>query len=291
VLEKSATAPGVAAAIAAVLLLSACESPAQRAVFVEPATSRIYQVLSRKGHDFHRPSPALFVLHPYATDPSVLLRNYDLVRRAALERGWLLLVPQGVADKEGRLSWNASAACCGAGAAGPDDVGYLRSVLADVRRHAAVDPLRVYAFGESNGGFMAHRWACEPGGELRAIASIAGAAPGPEDPPCAPAGPVSVLEVHGDRDERVRYEGGRSLRGRYPGARETIERWRALDGCAPVARSARETRLLFFAPLRVDAFACPSAAVELWTVEGGGHQLRSLRLWSERMIDFLAATR
>ena len=217
---------------------------------------------------------------------SVLLRNYDLVRRAAGERGWLLVVPQGVADGEGRLSWNASAACCAAGAAGPDDVGYLRSVLADVRRHAAVDPLRVYAFGESNGGFMAHRWACEPGGELRAIASIAGAAPGPGIPPCAPAAPVSVLEVHGDRDERVRYEGGWSLRGRYPGARETIERWRALDGCAPIGRSARDTRLLFFAPLRVDSFACPSAAVELWTVEGGGHQLRGLRLWSRAVIHF-----
>ena len=48
--------------------------------------------------------------------------------------------------------------------------------------------------------------------------------------------------------------------------------------------------LLLFAPLRVDSFSCPSARVAIWTVEGGGHQLRSVRLWAEAMLDFLAGS-
>ncbi|HZR11138.1 MAG TPA: hypothetical protein VFA79_21290 [Myxococcales bacterium] len=272
------------------LLSPACGPPVQTRVFVEPATARRYTVLAREGHDPRAPSAVLFVLHPYATDPSVLLHNYGLGRRVAGTRDWLVVVPEGTPDSTGRLSWNASAACCGAGPARPDDVRYLRLVLEDVRRRAAIDPARVHAFGESNGGFMAHRWACAGGGELRGIVSIAGAAPGPDDPPCTPAGPVSVLEVHGDRDEMVRYQGGRSARGRYPAARESVEMWRALDRCDPLPRTSRERRLLLFEPLQVESWSCPSARVALWTVAGGGHQLR-LRLWTDAMIDFLDAGR
>ncbi len=276
--------------IASLALLPACESAVRSSAFVEPATARRYTVIAREGHDFRLPSAALFVLHPYATDSSVLVRNYGLEGRAAARRDWLVVVPEGTADAGGQVAWNASAACCGQGAARPDDVGYLRLVLEDVRRHASIDPGRVYAMGESNGGFLAHRWACAADGELRAIVSIAGAAPGPDDPPCAPARPVTVLQVHGDQDEMVLYQGGRTARGRYPGARESIELWRALDACAAVPRTSRETRLLFFAPLRVDSFSCPSARVALWTVEGGGHQLRSVRLRAEAMLDFLAGS-
>lgn len=276
----------MAAAIAAMAALSACDAPVRGATFVEPSTSRKYVVFSREGHDLRLPAAALFVLHPYATDPSVLVTNYRLERRAAGERGWLVVVPEGTTDAMGRLSWNASAACCGAGAGRPDDFGFLRALLVDLRRRAAIDPLRVYAIGESNGGFMAHRWAC--GGELRAIVSIAGAAPGAEDPPCAPPRPVSALEVHGDRDEMVRYEGGRTARGSYPSARQSIELWSALDACLPAPRTSRQARLLFFAPLRVESFSCPAGArVALWTAEGGGHQLRRLHLWTEAMLDFL----
>lgn len=88
----------------------------------------------------------------------------------------------------------------------------------------------------------------------------------------------------------VLYQGGRTARARYPGARVSIELWRALDACAAVRHTSRETRLRLFAPLRVDSFSCPSARVALWTVEGGGHQLRSVRLWAEAMLDFLAGS-
>jgi len=257
----------------------------QNAAYTEPVTGRPYTVILRRDHDAKAAAAALFVLHPYATDPDVLVRKYRVARDGAARRDWVVVVPQGTPDADGKLSWNASAACCGTGPSRPDDLSYLRLVLADVRRHVAVDA--VYALGESNGGFLAHRWACSRGSEVRALVSIAGAAPGPQDPPCAPDHPVSVLQIHGDRDEVVRYGGGRTYRGEYPSVPQTLGKWRTLDRCESAPRSEVRTRLLFFAPLRVESFSCPKARVELWTVAGGGHNVRTLRLWAEEMLEFL----
>ena len=277
-----------ALAAVALALLGACDPGVRSTTLVEPVTGRRYALVVRADRDPGVPAPALFVLHPYATEPAVLPDNYALERRAVAKRGWILVVPEGTRDAGGRLSWNASAACCGTGEMRPDDLDYLRLVLADVRRRGAIDEARVYAFGESNGGFMAHRWACDPQGGIRALVSIAGAAPGPDDPPCGARAPVSVLQVHGDRDAMVRYEGGRTERGRYPSARESVALWRRLDACEPVPRTSVETRLFFLSPLRVEAWSCPHARVALWTAAGGGHQLPAIRRWTEEMLDFLA---
>lgn len=285
--EQSARAPALA--IVALASMAACDPGVRSTALVEPATGRRYTLLARADAAARAPSPALFVLHPYATDPAVLVQNYRL-DRAAAKRGWIVVVPEGTPDAGGRLAWNASAACCGTGAARPDDLGYLGLVLADVRRRAAIDKGRIYAFGESNGGFMAHRWACDASSEVRAIVSIAGAAPGADDPACAPPAPVSVLQVHGDQDAMVRYEGGTTARGRYPSVRQTVGLWRRLDACAAAPQTSLETRLLFLSPLRVESFSCPRARVALWTAAGGGHQLPSLRFWAEEMLDFLASS-
>ncbi len=278
----------VRVALAATLAaLAACESGVRGAVFIEPASGRRYTVFTPRRAP-GRASPVLFALHAHATDPEVLVGAFALERRAVARRGWILVVPQGTGDADGHLSWNASAACCGTGPDGPDDVGYLHRVLEDLRRHAAVDPGRVYAIGESNGAFMAHRWACAGAKDLRAIVSISGAAPGPDDSPCAPAAPVSVLQIHGDQDRIIRFEGGRLGRGRYPSVRESVETWRRLDLCEPTPRTVRRWRL-FLGASRMESWSCPRAQVALWTVEGGAHHIRSLRFSADEILDFLTA--
>jgi polyhydroxybutyrate depolymerase len=46
-------------------------------------------------------------------------------------------------------------------------VAYLGAVIDDVAAHYTVDPKRFFVIGHSNGGFMAHRLACEIGGRSR----------------------------------------------------------------------------------------------------------------------------
>jgi len=228
----------------------------------------------------------LFALHAYATDPGVLVRAYALARRAVAKRGFILVVPEGIRDADGKPFWNASAACCGTGRQRPDDVEYLHRVLEDLRRRAAVDPERVYAIGVSNGAFMAHRWACAPSGDLRAIVSVSGAAQGPDDPACTPSVPVSVLHIHGDADQTVRYTGGGADGARYPSAPESVEFWRSANGCRREATVTRR-RSFPFGSLRVDSWSGPRARVVLWTVDGGAHHMPWLRFHAEEMFNFL----
>src|SRR6202008_4792401 len=114
----------------------------------------------------------------YATPPEMLPQAFSLADDASEERGFLVVVPRGTTDLDGQPFWNASRACCGNTKIDVDDLGYLRGVLADLKKHYAVDPARVYALGVSNGAFMAHRWACSSA-DLAGIAAISGVGPGP----------------------------------------------------------------------------------------------------------------
>ena len=133
---------------------------------------------------------------------------------------------------------------------------------------------------------MAQRWACAPFGDLRGIVSIAGVAPGPDDPRCEPGVPVSVLQIHGDRDDTILYEGGQRGRARYPSARDSAAMWVRLNGCVRDDRPGRGGSLLA-GDWRVESWTGPRARVALWTVEGGGHHIPRLRFATGQMLEFV----
>jgi poly(3-hydroxybutyrate) depolymerase len=132
------------------------------------------------------------------------------------------------------------------------------------------------------------------------VVSIAGAAPGPDDPPCAPAVPVSVLQIHGYQDVVILYQGGTTRaealgRGaRYPSAADSVAAWRrlgprgkaAVSGAGPGTESRAGGRL---AAVRRQDFAPAGRQVSLWTVEGGGHHLTELRDLLPDIFAFMAA--
>lgn len=281
---RRAARPAVVA-LACVPACHAAESVTTR-TFTEPSTGRIYEVVMRLGHAAQEPAPVVFALHAYSTPPSVLLESWSLAKHAVIERGMLLVVPHGELDDLGHPFWNASAGCCGQTARLPDDVAYLRAVLADVARHYAIMRERVYAVGASNGAFMAHRWACTPGGDLHGIVAVSGMAPSTSDGACAPSVPVKVLHIHGDADDVIRYEGGEGVRGRYPSARASVELWQKLNHCDSEFREERSWSPLNGPTRKLRAHG-GSAAVVLWTFEGGSHWLRSLRFGVGDLLDFL----
>ncbi len=157
-----------------------------------------------------------------------------------------------------------------------DDVKYLRELLAEIRNVYAVDPRRIFVVGHSNGGFMALRLGCELSGELAAVVSLAGAAV----ERCHPASSVSVLQIHGDRDFGVRFDGGTNILGKgggaYVGAVETVARWARDDGCGSTRSSGATIDLETTLPgseTTVSTYdGCPKGIdVALWTIQGGGH--------------------
>ncbi|HVV50044.1 MAG TPA: PHB depolymerase family esterase, partial [Polyangia bacterium] len=156
--------------------------------------------------------PLLVYLHGLGGSGSEALAAPAL--RALAERGRMVLVaPDGNLDREGRRFWNAGGACCNFDGKAVNDVARLEALISRWLERPEIDPARVYVVGFSNGGFMAHRLACFMDDRLAAVVSIGGAGRA-RDEACAPASPISVLEVHGDADPVVRYDGGRIFNDR-----------------------------------------------------------------------------
>ena len=147
--------------------------------------------------------------------------------------GVVIVCPDGV-DRAGvGRSWDV-----GFGQATPpsDDVSFMEAILRLVAGGVPVDRARVYAYGISNGGTMVHKLARDSD-TYAAIASVAGSPPAGQS--VGPGtGRVSVLQVHGELDTIVPYDGGPGLFGiTFQSASETVAQWAAHSGCdgTPVA--------------------------------------------------------
>ncbi len=225
-----------------------------------------------ESYDPSRSYPLLIVLHGYGVTPSIQAAYFGVAPLVESE-GIVLAAPAGTENAQDDPFWNATDACCGFGSE-VDDVGYLRSLIAEIRAEIRVDERRIFLLGHSNGGFMAHRMACEAP-EVAAVVSLAGAAwADPDD--CAPQGNPSVLQIHGSLDDTVAYAGGVFYGIAYPGAVQSVTQWQSHDGCTGALAEAAPIDLdesLAGTETRVDRFAgCPAGIdVELWTIQGGSH--------------------
>jgi polyhydroxybutyrate depolymerase len=238
--------------------------------------------------------PLVVVLHGLGGSSRTIQRSSDIAAFAKrMKIAWV--APDGSTDTIGRQFWNAGATCCDFDDAAVDHVSALRSFVKQTIAARPIDPKRVYFVGHSNGGFMAHRIACELGELVAGVVSLAGAGPKPGEP-CTAGGSVRVLEIHGDADEIVNIDGGPLFAdARYPtsiSATQTVTDWAKRNECKPAPKAAGT--LDFDASLpgeetRVTRFeGCKRGAVELWTVVGGDHYvgLRSPSL--EAMWKFLS---
>lgn len=235
-----------------------------------PFTERPYGLKVPNGYDEATPTPLVMVLHGYGASGFVQSAYFGMLDLVDSE-GFLLAYPDGTIDSEGKPFWNATDGCCDFDGSGVDDVGYLTAVLDDVAAFYNVDPKRVYLVGHSNGGFMSYRMACDRAPRIAAIVALAGVTW--LDPArCAPTEPVSILHLHGDLDADIDYAGSPT----YPSAAVTVELWAGYDGCTGALAPGTDLDLvpqLDGAETRVEETAgCPAGrAVNLWTIEGGGH--------------------
>jgi polyhydroxybutyrate depolymerase len=205
--------------------------------------------------------------------------------------GFAFLAPDGMLDNSGRRFWNASASCCNFDHLPVDHVALLRSWIQDALKNPKLDPARVYLVGYSNGGFLAHRAACELGSQLRGIFSIGGA--GPNQPKtCHPDQVPEIVEIHADDDAIVAFQGGYLFADRsrppHPSAEATVRAWSKLAGCSKLARATADLDLeprIPGAETQVWSYPdCKQSSVELWRIRGGSHgsglsRLSVLAIW------------
>ncbi len=198
------------------------------------------------------------------------IAHFDAV---ADEHGILAVYPEGY-----QKSWNDGAGNAPAEVAGVDDVAFVSALLDRLESDFPVDVGRVAAGGLSNGGLFSELLGCALAGRLAVIEPVAAPLPAAIAPNCRPARPVSILAIHGTDDPLVLYQGGQG-RGFGGGAvvlsaQDSIAEWARLDGCSPgSSTSSLPDRAKDGTTVNVTAFAgCTGgAAVQLYTVHGGGH--------------------
>ena len=190
--------------------------------------------------------------------------------------GFDYLAPDGDEDSKGQRFWNASVACCDFDRRRPDHSAHLSRILDEKLADPRIDPARVFVVGFSNGGFMAHRLACDDE-RVVAIGAMGGAGPGPGET-CKRTSPLTVLAINGDRDKAVSFGGGTVLSRHdvppHPSATSTIEAWAQREGCSGTLAPSRTFDLelsIGGSETAVQSVGGCPRPLELWVVHGGGH--------------------
>jgi polyhydroxybutyrate depolymerase len=256
-----------------------------------PTVGRPFQVHVPGSYRQGTPMPLVLLLHGY-TGTGVQQEAYMRLQPLADQRGFLYVHPDGTVDGSGNHFWNATDACCNLGGSTVDDVGYLSSIIDEVEAKFSVDPKRIYLVGHSNGGFMAYRMACDRSDRIAAIVSLAGATFA-DTSRCTPSSPVSVVQIHGSADTTIDVNGGALYGHAYPSAATTVSTWAGYDGCTsgptPTGATLDLDTVLAGAETTVQAFGgCRGgAAVQLWTMAGGGHGPAISPAMMPAVVDFL----
>ena len=117
-----------------------------------------------------------------------------------------------------------------------DDVGFINALIDELAKVYAVDQQRIYASGESNGGMMCFRLACELSDRIAAVGSVAADYPAIHTECTGPVKPVSILIMNGTADPVMPWDGGciqtpvgtcMKGKGTVLSTPETVEFWRS----------------------------------------------------------------
>jgi polyhydroxybutyrate depolymerase len=223
--------------------------------------------------------PLLVMLHGLGSSAEMIEQLSEWPKFAE-EHGLAWIAPNGPLDSKSRRFWDAGPSCCNFEQQEVDHVAELSALIEHVAGSGPIDRERIFVGGYSNGGFMAHRLACERPELVRAVISVAGS--GPLDrSSCKTPVSLRVLQIQGDADPIVTYAGGHLFKDQklpeHLSARKTVEDWAARLGCRaqPVALEPVdfEANLPGLETRRERYQGCKLGGVELWTVAGGAHYI------------------
>ena len=178
---------------------------------------RSYLVHVPARYDGATPVPVVLDFHGF-TSNAIQQRGISGMAAISDREGFLLVHPDGINN-----AWDAGMCCPGAA---PDDLEFVRAVVAAVSSQANVDLSRVYATGLSNGGAMSQRLACDAADLFAASAPMAFPVPFKPLSQCHPVRPMPVLTFMGLVDVLVAYDGLL-----FPSAAATQDFWHDVNGC------------------------------------------------------------
>jgi polyhydroxybutyrate depolymerase len=231
---------------------------------------RQYLVYVPTSLDRSKPSPLVIYLHGSGQTMGAAERTTELSVQAEQQR-FVVIYPQGLggALTSVQATWNYG--CCSAAFDQKvDDLGFMRQIIQKTTADLPIDPDRIYLAGFSAGATMAYRVACEAPQLLAAVGAISG---GLANSTCSPPADLSILEIHGTKDELSPYGGCAPTTTRcgnpiltLPAVEPMMARFRELLGC-PTPTIVPDGPVT-----RTTASPCRGGTeVTLITAEGGVH--------------------
>ena len=170
----------------------------------------------------------------------------------------------------------------------PNDVAFLKALVADLVRRGISDPQRVYLAGLSNGSFMALRMICAEPGIFAAMGLLIGGMPDMVGDDCRRAKSMPVVLLNGTADKTVPYAGGPV----HPGA--LFSAWsaerlagflRELNRCGDAREVAGLPRAGPHSFVVTRWTSCADGPVVLYRILGGEHATYTVNV-GQLLIDF-----
>ena len=176
--------------------------------FVTPdKLTRTYVVHIPKNYDPAKAYPVLFGFHGGFGHADQFEQSSQFSPLAD-QRGFIVVYGQGT--EWGLLKapvWNGGA-CCGQAVDAQknvDDVGYVRTIVTQIKAKYHIDSKRIYTTGMSNGAIFSNRLACEAADIFAGAAPVSGTM---QITTCTPSKQMPILMIQGTADTNVPYEGG-----------------------------------------------------------------------------------
>ncbi|NOT36517.1 MAG: T9SS type A sorting domain-containing protein [Saprospiraceae bacterium] len=177
-------------------------------------------------------TPLVFNLHGYTSNGDQQ-ELYGDFRKIADTAGFIVVHPTGTLNSQTQQTfWN-----CGLVGSSPvDDVGFIHAIIDTLSQAYSIDENRIYSCGMSNGGFMSYHLACLSD-RFAAIGSVTGSMTTFTTQQCSKTVRMPIMEIHGDADAVVAYNGGIG----FSSIPKVIEFWIAKNGLDPM--SAQKTNV------------------------------------------------
>lgn len=226
-----------------------------------------------------QPLPLVIVLHgAFGTGKTIEKESgFSMISD---REGFLVAYPEGGYGLFGLFQhWNAGHCCGKAQNDKTDDVGFLESVIKDIRDRFPVDPARIYMVGFSNGGMMTYRFAAEKTNLLAGAAPMAASAGGKASNKDSlwvipkPKNKLPLIIFHALDDPNVPFEGGQSPKKggerEYISVQQSVEIWIKNNGCKEIADidTLFEDRVI-----RSEWCEGSENEIDLYTIKNWGHK-------------------
>jgi polyhydroxybutyrate depolymerase len=230
--------------------------------FVSSGEKREYLLYVPKSYDPSKPTPLVISMHG-AGLWGAAQKEASQWNDLADKKGFIVVYPSGVGGKGVRI-WRAQPR--------PGlmkDVRFISELIDTLEASYNIDSTRIYANGLSNGGGMSFVLSCTMSNRIAAVGMV-GAAQTMPWRWCTDNRAVPMIAFHGTADPVVPYNGGSSWISTrpFPSTPRWAANWAQRNRCGA---NAVESKVSADVSRREYTNCADNAAVELYTVHGGGH--------------------